>query len=39
MKRGAAVGAAFLVLLSLGGCSLLFHQDDVAEDPMREPAA
>jgi hypothetical protein len=36
MKRVAAVGAALLVLLPLAGCSLLFHQDDVAEDPMRE---
>jgi hypothetical protein len=35
MNRVAAAGAA-LVVLSLTGCSLLFHQDDVAEDPLRE---
>ena len=36
MKRLAALSVAVLVLLALTGCSLLFRQHDVSEQPLRE---
>jgi hypothetical protein len=36
MKRFAALSVAVLVLLALAGCSLLFRQHDVSEQPLRE---